>query len=399
VDIDRKGIPILKNVRLGCRFVLSANEVLELGDASGAMASRVIVISTSVSKIGQEDKSLIDRLKAELPGIFNWALAGLPRLAARGRFVQPASGMGDAAQLKDLGSPTSQFLAECVVFDDAAEVSIDSLFDEFKKWCEGENRLGVGTKIGFARDLNSLLHKKHQPTRKVIDGKRTKHFPGIRLRRFYETATDPIDTDPISPQPAFISPPSEYQSDVSGTSSVIVVDQTAEMARIISPNGEMEDTISPQATLRHSSTYVDSGLNGEMKQKLDTNIVDGSVSGVDGGHMGSMGWNSVSSRHLATSVEDDLYFTSEMQLLNYPPNNAPVIQVGPATHYRVTPSTTVTLLAMRDRAPPGPDRDALDAVLGTICAHTALRYSSDEIAAAEARGALPLPEPPMVPMM
>lgn len=393
VDVDRKGIPILKNVRLGCRFVLSANEVLELGDASGAMASRVIVISTSVSKIGREDLGLADRLKAVLPGIFNWALAGLPRLAARGRFIQPASGASDAAQLRDLGSPTSQFLAECVVFDDGAEVSIDSLFDEYKKWCEGENRLGVGTKIGFARDLSSQLHKKYQPVRKMVDGKRTKHFPGIRLRRFYEA--DQI-IDPISPIGPIISPQGDCQEPSCTVPSGGNDAELVRMAGCISPIGEMNSTILADATSSQSSIYVDIGSIGEMKYKSSTNMVDdgvSGVSGVEGTYMESVNPGGVSSRHLANCPSDDLYFTSEMRLLNYPHDSAaPVLQVGDETHYRVTPSTVVSLIALHTAAPPGPDRDRLAAALPGLCDYLAAHYSPAEIAAAEAQGACPLPE-------
>jgi putative DNA primase/helicase len=401
VDIDRKGIPILKNVRLGCRFVLSANEVLELGDASGAMASRVVVISTSVSKIGREDKDLIDRLKAVLPGIFNWALAGLPRLHARGRFVQPTSGMNDAAQLRDLGSPTAQFLAESVVFDDSADVSIDSLFDEYKKWCEGENR-HAGTKIGFARDLGSQLHKKHQPVRKVVDGKRTKHFPGLRLRRFYETSpdTDPTSpgNDPISPRGGFISPRLECQESTQQTLGDLTGSRTGQMAQMISPSGEMVEGISPHTTASYSSTYVDSGSNGEMKCKSSVNTGDGCEVVCVGGEEASVGWNSVSSRHLATAPDEALYFTTELDLLNYPAGSvADVLQLGPTTHYRVTPATVVTLTAMHDRAPPGPDRDRLAAVLPALWDYLVTRHPPDVLAAAEAAGQRTRPDPAAVP--
>jgi len=393
VDIDRKGIPILKNVRLGCRFVLSANEVLELGDASGAMASRVIVISTSVSKIGREDKTLIDRLKSELPGIFNWALAGLPRLQARGRFVQPASGMGDAAQLRDLGSPISQFLAESVVFEDGAEVTIDSLFDEYKKWCEGENRLGVGTKIGFARDLRSMVAKKHWPVRKVVDGSRARCCPGLRLRRFYETTDDTFGSDPIWAEPTIIKEEGERQPSSQQTIDDTQQAQSGQSARVIRDSAQMGNDIRAHATSSKSSTYVDSGSTSQMNHKLNTNIGDGSETVCVDGVQVSEGCNRLLSGHLGTDSSDDIYFTTELDIVRYPHNAAAdVLTVGPTTHYRATPSTVVTLIAMHDAAPPGPDRDRLAAVIPQLCDYIAARYTPAEIAAAEAQGARPLPD-------
>jgi putative DNA primase/helicase len=389
VDIDRKNKEIVKNVRLGCRFVLSANEVLELGDASGAMASRCIVISTGVSKIDREDKTLIDRLKAELPGIFNWALAGLPRLAARGRFVQPASGVGDAAQLRDLGSPVSQFLAESVVFDDVAEVSVDSLFDEYKKWCESENRLGVGTKIGFSRDLQSLLAKKHHPVRKVVDGNRTRYYPGIRLRRFYEATTE---TEIIRAGEATLGRQGESQQEEQAAADELNAPENGQMPDMIRANARMIDGIRAD---ENASIPNDSSHNypsAQMKQESSTNIEsDGDV--MIAHHVkASVEQDRVLSGHPGSTPEYDLYFTDEMRLVEYPHNSAaPVLQVGGSTHYRATPSTTVSLCALHDAAPSGPDRDALARALGTIAAHVALRYSPEEIAAAEARGAQPLP--------
>ena len=53
----------------------------------------------------------------------------------------------------------------------------------------------------------------------------------------------------------------------------------------------------------------------------------------------------------STAPSHDLYFTSDMELVEYPHNSAaPVLQVGTATHYRATPSTTVTLCALHDAA-------------------------------------------------
>lgn len=406
VDIDRKGIPILKNVRLGCRFILSANEVLELGDASGAMASRVIVISTSVSKIGREDLGLADRLKAVLPGIFNWALAGLPRLAARGRFVQPASGQNDAAQLRDLGSPASQFLAEMCVFEDSAEASIDMLFDEFKRWCEGENR-HAGTKIGFGRDLSSLLHKKHAPTRKTVDGKKTRYYPGIRLRRAYEVDSDPFpDIDSIrSGEGAIRSGEGVIRSltDIFGTDQQQTDYQrdagNGQNGQLIRSTDQMQTVIRSGENTTNSSDYFSSGLKDQMKCNSNENVDTDCVSGSSDGSLLSVGWSSVLSGPSGPEPDSDLYFTTELDLINYPPGAAAdAVQVGSVVHYRITPSTVVTLIALQAAAQPGPDRDRLAAALPALCDYLVRRYTPDEIAAAEALGARPLPDPRRLPV-
>src|SRR5208283_2099412 len=86
--IDRKHLPAWTG-RLPTRFVLITNELPRLKDASGALASRLVILRFTRSFYGREDTGLSDRLQSELPGILLWALQGWQRLRQRGRFEQP----------------------------------------------------------------------------------------------------------------------------------------------------------------------------------------------------------------------------------------------------------------------------------------------------------------------
>ena len=102
--------------RLPTRFLILTNELPRLTDASGALASRFIVLLLTRSFYGQEDLTLEGRILRECPDILHWALAGYDRLRARGHFVQPASAAQAAEELADLGSPVGAFVRErCVV--------------------------------------------------------------------------------------------------------------------------------------------------------------------------------------------------------------------------------------------------------------------------------------------
>ena len=59
--------------------------------ASGALASRFIVMPLTNSFYGREDLGLTDRLLGELSAILSWAISGWQRLRERGYFVQPKS--------------------------------------------------------------------------------------------------------------------------------------------------------------------------------------------------------------------------------------------------------------------------------------------------------------------
>jgi putative DNA primase/helicase len=90
VTIDRKHLTPV-TMKLPTRFVFIVNELPRLGDASGALARRFIILRMRRSWIGQEDHALTARLLGELPSIFLWAVEGWRRLRDRGRFVQPRS--------------------------------------------------------------------------------------------------------------------------------------------------------------------------------------------------------------------------------------------------------------------------------------------------------------------
>jgi putative DNA primase/helicase len=108
--------------RLPTRFVVLTNEVPRFTDASGALASRFIVLVLTSSFLGRENPALTDELLAEAPGIFNWCLDGLDRLNARGYFEQPAVSRAAMQRLEDLASPVSAFVRDRCVVDPVREV-------------------------------------------------------------------------------------------------------------------------------------------------------------------------------------------------------------------------------------------------------------------------------------
>src|SRR5262249_8172089 len=91
--------------KLLTRLMILTNELPRLGDASGALSGRMIVLRMRESFYGREDIALTDKLLAERPGILLWAIEGWRRLRERRRFVQPAGGDELREQLEDIASP------------------------------------------------------------------------------------------------------------------------------------------------------------------------------------------------------------------------------------------------------------------------------------------------------
>ena len=142
---------------LPTRFLLLTNELPRLADASGAMASRFVVLTMRVSFYGKEDTGLFDRLRGELPGILCWAVKGLQRLRERGRFVQPASSAQAIRELEDLGSPVAAFLRDVCEIEPGLEITCDHLWHAWKEWCTSQGRDRSGTRQTFGRDLRAAV--------------------------------------------------------------------------------------------------------------------------------------------------------------------------------------------------------------------------------------------------
>jgi putative DNA primase/helicase len=181
LSVNRKFLPAW-NGQLPTRFLLLTNELPKLGDASGAIASRFIVLRLVRSFYGQEDLSLTQKLLEEAPKILLWALVGRDRLASRGYFVQPRSARQAAEELTDLASPMGAFVRTKCILDPHSCVQCDMLYDAWTRWCDEQHREHKGTIQSFGRDLRAVVPDLEvtQP-RDQRTGERVRYYQGIGL--------------------------------------------------------------------------------------------------------------------------------------------------------------------------------------------------------------------------
>jgi putative DNA primase/helicase len=166
--------------KLPTRFMIISNELPRFGDASGAIASRFIVVSLLTSWLGKENPRLTNELSAELPGILLWALSGLDRLAANDTFTQPAASVEAILALQDLVSPISAFVRDSCTVGFGHEVSAKDLFDAWKDWCES-NGHRPGSAQSFGRDLRAVIP--HLKVRRPRTGdSRERWYQGVALK-------------------------------------------------------------------------------------------------------------------------------------------------------------------------------------------------------------------------
>jgi putative DNA primase/helicase len=181
LQVDRKYLPPIQ-AQIPVRFLLMSNITPRLADAGGAFATRCLALRLEQSFLGREDRTLEVQLRKELPGILLWAIEGWRRLQKRGYFVQPSTAQEVLDELGRLSTPVQAFVEERCSFEADAEVTIDELFVQWRKWCEDEGRTAVGEKATLVRNLRAAYPYLRTSRPKAPTGRRIRCLVGLRIR-------------------------------------------------------------------------------------------------------------------------------------------------------------------------------------------------------------------------
>ena len=180
--IDRKHKEPL-TVKLPTRFMIMSNELPRLSDASGALASRFIVLEIHTSFLGKEQHDLDDELQRELNGILWWSIDGWLELKTRGHLLQPKSGNEAVEELLHLSSPYKKFIEErCELTDpeDGCWTRTDAIYEAFKDFWKSEGGGHTPLKETMAKSLRAAAPSITR-VRKYQNGQRVPGYEGIRL--------------------------------------------------------------------------------------------------------------------------------------------------------------------------------------------------------------------------
>ncbi len=180
VTVDRKYTTAIET-RLKTRFLMLTNELPRLTDNSGALFRRFVVLRLTESFLGREDHRLKDRLFAELPAVFNWAVEGWQDLKRKGRLIQPESATELIGTFEALSSPISSFLSECCKVGPEYSVKCSGLFEEWRRWCAKIGREHPGATHTFSRDLHAAVSGLRVSNRRIDQNTRARCYEGIGL--------------------------------------------------------------------------------------------------------------------------------------------------------------------------------------------------------------------------
>jgi putative DNA primase/helicase len=194
-DVQRKNREVWHG-KLGVRFMIMGNDMPRFTDASGAFAGRMIHVQFPGSVAGREDPTLKSRLLEELPGVLNWAMAGLRRLGEQGRFSVPQTSEELASEVRRQQSPVQAFLDDtCARSEEAPPVPLDELYPVYRAWARDAGVEHAMNREHLSRALASAGHKT-----------RRERLNGVRARRVYGIVPL-IEEDGRSAWVALLNPP------------------------------------------------------------------------------------------------------------------------------------------------------------------------------------------------
>ena len=117
------------------RLMIGTNETPHFVEATDALAKRLLVVRFNVSHADNPDTGLYKRLVRELPGIANWALAGIEDLENEGRFTETAAGREVTEMIVEGGSYMREFLTDCFEkAEPSVKLSNDDMHKVYKEW-------------------------------------------------------------------------------------------------------------------------------------------------------------------------------------------------------------------------------------------------------------------------
>jgi putative DNA primase/helicase len=176
------------SIRLNAKITMSVNELPDLHDSASALRRRLIPLWFPRSFEARPDPTLKDRLTGDadaMEGVIAWAMIGLRRLYARGRFHLPAASLAVSREFERVNSPITAFVDDVCYLDPRDEIEKRTLFENWCKWAR-EHGMASGNAVSFGQRLFAAV-----PTVKAgrgsDGGKRIHTYQGIRLRR----AADP----------------------------------------------------------------------------------------------------------------------------------------------------------------------------------------------------------------
>lgn len=166
--------------KLPARFVIMSNILPRFVDPAAAITTRFVGFTLERSFKGKEDRTLDQQLKAELPGIFLWALEGLRRLTRTDTFTTPSTQKALLENLEETAAPMKTFLEECYTITGKREdyLTRSEVFAKCERW-RSDNGYGKLNATSLENQINALGLPGVEAKNTWVEDKRNRWVFGI----------------------------------------------------------------------------------------------------------------------------------------------------------------------------------------------------------------------------
>lgn len=139
------------------KLVFLMNTLPDTSDTTDGFYRKLLIVPFSHKFTdGEKDVNLFEKLKAEMPGILNWALEGLKRLKANEfRFSRCDAADRAMEEYKEEQNTVPRFVADYVRSDAGNTVSRKTVVDAYMGWIE-RNGMGDPCKGNYQRFWNAF---------------------------------------------------------------------------------------------------------------------------------------------------------------------------------------------------------------------------------------------------
>lgn len=174
------------------RLIAATNNLPRLLDHSDGFTRRAIILRFN-RQFTEQDRDIHreTNLIAELPGILNWALAGLEALYTRGRFIIPPSSLQEIERYRVDSDPVRQFTEEMLTISNEHLTASSRIYEVYREWSldNGYQPLAMNS---FAARLESVGFTKI----KTRDGR----FWKARIRHYDDPVANQVSVSILATQ-------------------------------------------------------------------------------------------------------------------------------------------------------------------------------------------------------
>ncbi|GAG42495.1 unnamed protein product, partial [marine sediment metagenome] len=188
LDYERKYSTAF-TARPTAKLMIACNSIPTFTDKSMGTWRRLKIVPFGRVDTSVVDTELDEKLEAELPGILNWAIAGLKDLRENKGFVVPDKSLELWERQKEESNPAGMFLRESYFWEpqDMFGVSPIAIYRTYRKWCTAKGYNPMSDR-NFGKEIRRAFPN---VAKQRLGTGTSRHYayPGLRLKPGAEVRT------------------------------------------------------------------------------------------------------------------------------------------------------------------------------------------------------------------